>query len=78
MYKKLNDPDFRIPYIHKGRKIIAKSYGQREHLTLRKKVWHPKEIRHKDLSHLRVKLPAEMSRKEFEEWNEMCEMDKNN
>ncbi len=57
--------------------MIVKSKGQRQYITQRLKVWHPKEIRNTDLSHLRVKLPEERSRKEFEEWNTMVELEKN-
>lgn len=78
MYKKLNNPDFILPYIHKQNSITKKSIGCKSHQRLRARIWHPKEIRHTDMSHLRVKKPEEMSRQEFEEWTQMVELDKNN
>lgn len=36
------------------------------------------DIRYKDLSHLRVKLPEEMGRKEFEKWQQLVQMNQEN
>lgn len=41
-------------------------------------MWIPKEIRHQDLSHLRVKLPEEMGRTEFEKWQSLVKMNQDN
>ena len=71
MLHKLNNPSFRIPYIAKGRAILKRKLGLRPHIRKREPIWKPKEIRHKDLSHMRVKLPEEMSRTEFEEWKRL-------
>ena len=64
----MNEPSFRIPYIPKTRAINVKKRGLKPHIRKRSAIWKPKELRHKDLSHMKVKLPEEMSRKEFEEW----------
>ena len=41
--------------------------GERPHIRKPKEfAWKPVELRNRDLSHLSVKLPEEMSRTEFE------------
>ena len=74
MIKKLNNPDFKIPYIPKSREINTKFMGLKKNIVKRDNVWKPKEIRHQDLSHLRVKLPEEMGRAEFENWQNLVQM----
>jgi hypothetical protein len=48
-----------------------KKTGMKRHIQKREYLWKPKELRHKDLSHLRVKLPEEMGRAEFEKWKNL-------
>lgn len=62
MIKKLNDPEFRIPYIPKTQPVNKKFMGLRANVRKRPVHFIPKELRHQDLSHLRVKLPEEMGR----------------
>jgi hypothetical protein len=60
-----------VPYIPKTREITVKKTGMKRHIQKREYLWKPKELRHKDLSHLRVKLPEEMGRAEFEKWKNL-------
>ncbi len=46
MIKKLNNPDFKIPYIPKSREINTKFMGLKKNIVKRDNVWKPKEIRH--------------------------------
>ena len=78
MLQKLSNPAFRVPYIPKGRPIKEKSMGLKPHIRQKQALWKPQELRNKDLSLMRVKLPEEMSRKEFEEWRTLVQMGKDN
>jgi len=67
MYKKLNNPEFKIPYIYRGRSI-TKIKKNKMNFKKKTRILHPIKDRNQDLSHLRVKLPEEMGKAEFDKW----------
>ena len=78
MIKKMNDPDFKIPYIPKTKPIKKRFMGLRKNIRKRPNHYIPPELRRQDLSHLRVKLPEEMGRQEFEKWQNLVQMNQEN
>ncbi|KAM3146553.1 hypothetical protein pb186bvf_001522 [Paramecium bursaria] len=73
MLTKINDPFFQVKGILKGRQ---KNITRRQVLNAKKPpaVWFPLEIRHKDLTFLRPKVPQNMTPKELRKFNELTKM----
>lgn len=78
MLKKLNNPEFDVPYIAKSRDR-QKGIGSKKHSRYKKLpvVWLPKELRHRDLSDLTLRAPDEMTRKEAKREEELIHLVRN-
>lgn len=73
MLTKLNDPTFFIPRIAKAQPVDKGPLGPKERRVSQKGgiFWYPRELRNTDLSHLKLKNPRDMNRKELAKFNEI-------
>ncbi|CAD8145731.1 unnamed protein product [Paramecium octaurelia] len=69
MLTKINDPSFEIPHVLKAR---PHKFSRRAQRFSRRPavVWHPPEIRHKDLTFLKIRTPNEMNPEELRKLRE--------
>ncbi|CAD8070318.1 unnamed protein product [Paramecium sonneborni] len=69
MLTKINDPSFEIPHVLKSKPLQFSRRAQR--FSRRPAVvWHPPEIRHKDLTFLKIRTPNEMNPEELRKLRE--------
>ncbi|KRX07190.1 hypothetical protein PPERSA_00347 [Pseudocohnilembus persalinus] len=75
MLHKMNDPSWKVPYIIKSQPVKVGMTKKQLRFRGKETVWHPPEQRYIDLSHLRMKQPHELNKKELANLRELEELE---
>jgi len=76
MMNKLNDSNFTVPYIVKSLPINVRPSTKDLRYNQKPAMFIPKDIRYTDLTHLKIKGPLDMTKKELLIYEELSQLSK--